>query len=176
MMSAGLSSQACTAIALEYDSETGGMCEINTTSTLPSDWEGSYSPAEGWSGTYDDPPGHGCTTADIHVSPCGLFVYSTNRVTDGEGSVVIFAVDKATGALALVGHVKSGGMTPRNMKIHPNGGFILVANQDSDNIVVFKVDRASGELECVGAPITGMKQPVCIQFVPRVVGVATAAL
>ena len=167
---------SCTIIALEYDSATGGMKEINTVSTLPKDWadkgngcRNSYSPSTGWLPEVPvsdlAPYPQSVTTADIHVSPDGRFVYGTNRVTEGEGSIAIFAVDAETGALRPAGHAPSGGLVPRNMKIHPSGDWALVANQNSGNIVVFRIHKHSGQL-IYQEQVDGLVAPLCIQFVP----------
>eukprot|EP01052_Picozoa_sp_SAG31_P048583 SAG31_NODE_10227_length_1168_cov_0.697848_1_plen_343_part_10 len=148
---------SCQIIALEYVASTGGMCEIDTISTLPEDWEengngcrNSYTPSEGWlperplSTTAPYP--QSVTTADIHVSPDGRFVYGTNRVTEGDGTIAIFSVDFNSGKLTGAGHCSSGGRVPRNMKIHPSGKWALVANQNSGNIVVFSINQETGQL------------------------------
>jgi 6-phosphogluconolactonase len=171
---------SCTIVALDYDSETGGMKEINTVSTLPADWAESgngcrntYSPSEGWlpeTPVSDSAPyPQSVTTADIHVSPDGQYVYGTNRITEGEGSIAIFAVNSDTGALTLAGHCPSGGLVPRNMKIHPSGDYALVANQNSGNIVVFSVDKSTGQLTQRQA-VDGLTAPLCLQFVPAAGG------
>ena len=163
---------SCTIAALDYDTATGGMSEINTVSTLPESWErtNTYSPETGWlpNTPLDPVPASGpqsVTTADIHVSPDGCFVYGTNRVTAGEGSIAIFSVHPATGALSPAGHSPSGGLIPRNMKIHPSGGWALVANQNSGTIVVFSIDKSSGQLTH-RQEIDGLVAPLCIQLVP----------
>ena len=107
----------------------------------------------------------GSRFADIHVSPDGRFVYGTNRVTEGEGSTAIFAVDAETGALRPAGHAQSGGLVPRNMKIHPSGDWALVANQNSGNIVVFRIHKHSGQL-IYQKQVDRLVAPLCIQFVP----------
>ena len=89
----------------------------------------------------------------------------TNRITEGEGSIAIFAVDPDSGALSLAGHCPSGGLIPRNMKLHPSGDFALVANQNSGNVVVFSVDKASGQLTRRHA-VEGLTAPLCLQLVP----------
>ncbi len=94
--------------------------------TLPSDWPGLVTPEIGDS--------LGCTTAHIVVSPDGRFVYGSNRVREGEGSIACFAVDPLTGALALVSHTPSGGVTPRNFCLHPSGDWLVVANAGSNNV------------------------------------------
>jgi hypothetical protein len=94
--------------------------------TLPSDWPGVVTPEIGDS--------LGCTTAHIVVSPDGRFVYGSNRVREGEGSIACFAVDPLTGALSLVSHTPSGGATPRNFCLHPSGDWLVVANAGSNNV------------------------------------------
>src|SRR6185436_16785044 len=64
------------------------------------------------------------TGADVHVSPDGKFVYSSNR---GHNSIAIFSID-AQGNITLVGHQPTGGNTPRNFHIDPTGTFLLAAN------------------------------------------------
>jgi 6-phosphogluconolactonase len=105
------------------------------------------------------------TTADIHVSPDGHFVYGTNRITEGEGSIAIFAVDRITGGLIPAGHCPSGGLVPRNMKIHPSGEYALVANQNSGNVVVFSIEKATGQMTQRQA-VGGLAAPLCLQFIP----------
>jgi len=83
------------------------------------------------------------TTSEIAVAPSGRFVYGSNR---GHDSIVIFAVDEASGALAPVGWEPTQGKTPRFFALDPSGTFLYVANQDSDTIVCFRVDQATGKL------------------------------
>ena len=64
------------------------------------------------------------------------------------------------GSLKLVGFTYSGGEHPRNFSIHPSGSWVLVANQDSDDVVVFKRDRRTGALEQCHS--IEMKQARCI--------------
>ena len=133
-----------TIAAYEYDHSTGRISEMQLVSTLP----------EGWSGTQ--------STADIHVSQDGRFVYGSNR---GHDSIAIFSVDPETGRLEPEGHEHTLGKTPRNFAITPDGRFLLAENQDSANIVTFAIDADSGGLEYTGNQI-GIPAPVCIQFRP----------
>lgn len=94
--------------------------------------------------------------ADIHISPDGRFLYASNR---GEANnIAIFSIDKI-GKLVYVGSQSSLGKTPRNFAIDPSGKFLLVANQETDDIYVFKRDLATGLLTPtenkinVGAPV-----------------------
>jgi 6-phosphogluconolactonase len=99
--------------------------------------------------------------ADIHISPNGMFLYATNR--DPENLIAIFSIDQQNGNLTLLGSVSSGGKTPRNFAIDPSGLFLLVANQNSNNILIFSIDKVSGTLTQVGNPIS-IPSPVCIKF------------
>jgi 6-phosphogluconolactonase (cycloisomerase 2 family) len=100
------------------------------------------------------------TTSEIEVDPAGRFVYASNR---GHDSLVIFAIDEATGVLASVGWEPTQGKTPRFFGIYPSGKFLYAANQDSDTIVTFRVDQASGKLTPTGQVVkTG--SPSCIVF------------
>jgi 6-phosphogluconolactonase len=101
----------------------------------------------------------GC--ADIHVSKDGKFLYASNR---GEiNNIAIYAIDAATGNLSPVGHQSVKGKGPRSFVIDPSGTFLLVANQDSNNIVTFRIDRASGKLTDTGIE-TNVPTPVCVRF------------
>ncbi|WP_042200293.1 lactonase family protein [Paenibacillus camerounensis] len=101
------------------------------------------------------------TAADIHVSPCGRFLYASNR---GHDSIALFYIDTATGLLKPGDWVKSGGRTPRNFAII--GGMLLAANQDSGNIVSFRIDNDSGRLIPTGYEL-GAASPVCVIPLPQ---------
>lgn len=104
-------------------------------------------------------PGIESHAADIHLSPDGRFLYSSNR---GDDSIACFAVDQETGMLTLLDIVSSGGVTPRNFALTPGGRHILVANQNSDAIVIFRRDEETGALQDTGKRIkTGT--PVCVR-------------
>jgi 6-phosphogluconolactonase len=99
------------------------------------------------------------TTADIHISSDGKFVYASNR---GHNSIAIFEVNADNGFLNLVGHQPTLGYAPRNFSLSPDDNFLLVANRHTNNIVSFKRDKITGLLKNVGqieAPT-----PVCILF------------
>ncbi|WP_410513233.1 lactonase family protein [Paenibacillus sp. BR2-3] len=98
------------------------------------------------------------TAADIHISPCGRFLYASNR---GHDSIVLFHIDTTSGFLTAVDWQTSGGRTPRNFAI--NGNFLLVANQNSGNITSFSIDSDNGRLIPTGNELA-MQTPVCIKF------------
>ncbi len=131
-----------TVTAFRRDPEQGSLKELQTLTTLPQDFTGTN------------------TSADIHVSPDGRFVYCSNR---GHDSIATFAIDPRHGTLMSVGHESTRGMTPRNFAIDPTGAFLLAANQKSDNIVVFRLDQKTGRLISTGQTAE-VPSPVCLKF------------
>lgn len=99
------------------------------------------------------------TCADIHISLDGEFVYASNR---GHDSIAIYSVNSTNGELSLVGHESTRGETPRNFALSPDNNYLLVANQNANNIVSFKRDKASGVLTFVDE--IAAPTPVCILF------------
>lgn len=131
-----------TITTFRFDPERGGLAPLQVITTLPPAFTGHS------------------TTSEIAVSPCGRFVYGANR---GHGSLAIFGVDAATGALAPVGWESTQGKTPRFFALEPSGTFLYAANQDSDTIVTFRVDEAEGRLVPTGQVVrTG--SPATIVF------------
>ena len=129
--------------AFGYDAEKGVLTEIQSLSTLPSDYKG-------W---------NGC--ADVHVAPSGKFVYGSNR---GHDSIVAYSVDESSGKLTFLGTTPTQGKMPRNFAIDPTGSFLYAANQDSSTIVTFRIDAQTGQLQPTGQVIE-VPTPVCIQFI-----------
>lgn len=90
-------------------------------------------------------------SADIHVSPDGRFLYTSNR--ENENSITIFSINEETGLLTLAGYQSTMGEHPRNFIIDPTGNFLLVANMLTNNIVVFRRDVETGLLQPTGVQI-----------------------
>lgn len=133
-----------TMTAFTYDAARGALQEIQTLSTLP----------EGFSGQN--------TTAEVEVHPSGKFLYGSNR---GHDSIVVYAIDEATGKLTFVEHQSTQGKGPRNFAIDPTGQWLFAANQGTDNIVTFRVDPKTGRLTPTGQTVH-VGAPVCLKFLP----------
>jgi 6-phosphogluconolactonase len=99
--------------------------------------------------------------ADIHVSPDGKFLYGSMRGDRNE--LGIYSIDKK-GKLTFVGRQSTLGKIPRNFSLDPSGNFLLVGNQDSNEIVIFKRDKKTGLLTDTGKRIS-VGKPVCLKFV-----------
>jgi 6-phosphogluconolactonase len=131
-----------TLTACTWDAQRGGLAELQTLPLLPADFTGQS------------------TAADIHLLSSGKFLYASNR---GHDSIAIFAADSATGRLTALGHVPTGGRTPRGFAIDPSDRFCLVANQDSDSVIVFRIDPATGMLAPTGQSVA-IPKPVHVLF------------
>ncbi len=98
--------------------------------------------------------------AAIRMHPGGRFIYVSNRGYDG---ITIFRFDEDHEKMSLIGFVPSGGKTPRDMNIDPDGNWLICANQDSDNLVVFSIDQKSGNLSQANVN-NEVKTPSCVLF------------
>ncbi|TAE22713.1 MAG: lactonase family protein [Cytophagales bacterium] len=127
---------------MSRDPKTGSLTLLqDAVSSLPADFTGDN------------------THADIHTDPSGRHLYVSNR---GHNSLSIFAI-AADGSIKLVGHQLVQGAKPRNFMVHPSGQFVLVANQDTDNIVVFRRDPQTGMLTDTGERAK-VPSPVCLKM------------
>ncbi|CAF1085463.1 unnamed protein product [Rotaria sp. Silwood1] len=91
------------------------------------------------------------------------FLYASNR---GHDSIAVFLVDINTGYLSLIQHINVQGHTPRNFNISPNGKFLIVANQDSNNLVLFTIDQITGKLTTTGS-IVSISKPTCVKYLEQ---------
>jgi 6-phosphogluconolactonase len=98
--------------------------------------------------------------AELQIAPSGRFLYASNR---GHDSIAVFSVSPDTGELLPLGHVGTGGKTPRNFDISPSGDLLAAANQDSGTVVLFRVDTATGMLTPTGG-VSQVGTPVCVRF------------
>jgi 6-phosphogluconolactonase len=127
-----------------YRYRNGNLSAFQTISVLPKDFAASF------------------TSADIHVSPDGRFLYTSTR--DAANLLTVFSIDARKGLLKLQGHHSTEGKTPRNFTIDPSGNFLLAANQQSNNVVIFRRDRQTGKLANTGKRIN-IGNPVCLKWI-----------
>ncbi len=109
-----------------YSYKSGKITRINTHSLTASKFKGHVQAAE------------------IRLSSDEKFVYVSNRGSANNLSVFKVELD---GDLSLIQQVSTGGRTPRNFNLSLDGRFLLVANQDSDEVRVFQRDLVTGRLE-----------------------------
>ena len=117
--------------------------EIQTISSVPSNFNGFAG------------------SADIHISPDGKYLYASNR--GASNTIGIYKINKNTGRLSLIAHQPTLGVAPRNFNFDPSGKYLLVANQNSDEVVIFKRDNRTGLLTDTGNRIS-VGKPVCLKW------------
>ncbi len=110
-------------------------------STLPTDFKGEN------------------TAAAIRMSPDGRFLYASNR---GNDSIACYRIG-SDGLLTLCGIYATLGSGPRDFAMDPEGRFLLVANEKSNEVVVFGRNETTGALTPVGSPVS-VHSPTCIVF------------
>jgi 6-phosphogluconolactonase len=127
-----------------YKYNDGKLTHIQTISSLPDTFTGKK-----WA-------------ADIHISPDGKFLYASNRTPSN--TIATFKINAKNGQLTPISFTSTKGDVPRNFAIDPSGNFLLVANQETDNVVIFKRDPKTGLLTDTGKQIQ-VGNPVCLKFV-----------
>ncbi|MFQ3576601.1 MAG: beta-propeller fold lactonase family protein, partial [Cytophagales bacterium] len=98
------------------------------------------------------------SAADIHMSDDEKFLYVSNRGETNE--LVVFdlsQIDKPK----RIQNISTGGKTPRNFTISPDGKWIFVANQNSHNITIFERNLSTGMLKPSGKEIN-IGLPTCL--------------
>ena len=136
-----------TVTAYAYDSNTGGLKDAQTVTTLPEYFDGAN------------------TGAEVGVHPSGRYLYVSNR---GHNSVVLFAIDPQRGTLTYIEEQGTGGSTPRHFGIEPSAKHLAIANQDSNTVLVCRIDAGNGRLKPSGV-FASVPSPVCVKFLPPLV-------
>ncbi len=123
----------------------GKLETVQTLSTVPADFQGRI-----WA-------------ADIHLSPDGKFLYASNR--DDLNDIAIYGVNAKTGKLTFRHRIPSGGRTPRNFALTPDGRYLLAGHQNSGEITIFRRDKKTGSLIPAGHNIP-VAHAVCLKMIP----------
>lgn len=125
-----------------YRKSTGTLKLIeDQVAALPSDFKGTN------------------TSADIHADGSGKYLMMSNR---GHESISLYAIER-NGKIKLQQTVHAEGVKPRNFLVDRKNEFVLVANQDSDNIVFFKWLAGEGKLIATGLQVN-VPSPVCLKM------------
>ena len=127
---------------LRWDPRAARLAPVQTVATSSDRYEGPKSGAE------------------IAVGRDGRFVYVEDR---GENALVVYRTNAATGELALLQRISSGGDKPWAFAIDPSGRWMLVAN--SAKVSLFKIDPATGTLSDSGQSVASAT-PLSIAFLP----------
>ena len=128
-------------IVYDFDAASGALCEKQKLSTLPPDYQGEN------------------LAADLAISRDGRFLYASNR---GYNSIACYQIDEKDGTLTIGQHSSCYGDWPRSICLAGEDRFLLIANQQSDEVAVCARDAASGALI---APLCrlAIPQAVCVK-------------
>lgn len=129
---------ACFAV----DPVSGSLAEQPDVAMMPADFAG------------------GPSTADIHLTRDGRFLYASERVLN---TILAYRVDRASGALSLIERTLNEGV-PRALAIAPDDSFMLVAGQDTGNISAYAIDHETGKL-AKGVQFSVGPQPNWIEMI-----------
>ena len=99
--------------------------------------------------------------ASVVIDRGGKFLYVSNRL--GENSIIVFAIEPATGKLTFVQRMPSGGKVPRHFALDPSQQWLIAAHQNSHTLVVFARDPATGKLTETGRKYP-IDYPTCVLF------------
>ena len=112
----------------QLDGASGTMAPVDSVSVMPAGFTGG-------------PP----ATADVHVTPDGRFLYTSERTSN---TIAGFGVDGDTGRLTLVGHYPTEAQ-PRGFNIDPQGKYLLAVGQKSNRLITYAINPRTGALRKV---------------------------
>jgi 6-phosphogluconolactonase len=137
-----MNEMASTVDVLEWHKSDGQLTRVTSIELLPESYHG---------------PTRGCDTV---ITKDGRFVYFANR---DNNFLYSFTCDPQSGAVTPMVRSNCGGKTPRNFTLDPTERWMLVANQDSNNISVFARNPETGRLADEGKSYAAAA-PMCILF------------
>jgi 6-phosphogluconolactonase len=98
--------------------------------------------------------------SEIAVHPAWDALYLANR---NDNSLSVFAIDAERGRLEPRGSIDVMGKNPRHFAIAPGGHWLLVANQDSDEMTVFHIED-NGQRLVWNRQRTAVSSPTVVAF------------
>ena len=127
---------------LEWDSSRGVLTTIQDISLVPEGYHGKAAPG------------------DIVFDKHARFAYITSRLDD---FMATFTISPKNGKLTFLEKTSCDGQRPRHLALDPTDRWLLIANQDSDNIAVFERNSKTGKLANSGKSFPFSK-PMCLTF------------
>lgn len=132
-----ISSSIC---SYKVDKATGSLQQIQRLPALPPAFFGDNS------------------SADVHTSPDGRYVYISNR---GYNGLAMYKVS-SNGKMKNIGYMPTIGMKPRSFLPDPKGYFMLVGNRDSNEVNIFVMEKDGTLTDTSG--YLPVPSPVCIKY------------
>ena len=135
---ASLRAEPFAVVSLAIAPRDGTLAPVQTVATLPPGFSG-----EPWA-------------ADIHLTPDGRFLYTSER---NSSTIAAFRVTAGTdtdgGRLSLIGHVPTEAQ-PRGFAVAPDGRWLYAVGQRSNRLSRYAIDANSGELRWIDACAVGI--------------------
>lgn len=89
--------------------------------------------------------------ADIHITPNGRFLYSTERTSS---TITAFRVSPHDGRLTLINSSKTEAQ-PRGFAIDKSGRYLIESGQKSTKVALYAIDQQNGKLTLIERIPTG---------------------
>ena len=100
------------------------------------------------------------SASEICIHPNGRFLFCGNR---GHDTITVFRIGQKSGDISRVEIENSRSAMPRNFNVTPDGGWLVVAGQNSHTVASFSVDPNTGELT-YSQHIIRAPSPICVLF------------
>jgi len=81
----------------------------------------------------------------IKITADNRFLYASNR---GDINTIASFQIAESGELNYLGEVSTMGKIPRDMAIDPSGKYLVIANQDSDNVITYEINSSLFDRGC----------------------------
>lgn len=120
----------------------GTLTLIESTSTLPVDFRGRP-----WA-------------ADIHLTPDGNFLYSSER---SSSTIAAFSINAENGVLTRIANYETE-TQPRGFNIDPKGRYLLAVGEKSNRLSVYEIDQLNGTLNKVSQINVG-EDPTWVEII-----------
>lgn len=128
-----------------FEYQSGKLIQVQRISNLPKNYHGKI-----WA-------------ADVHLSPDGKFLYATNR--DDLNDIVTYRVSSQNGEITPIDRSPTGGKTPRNFTISPDGKYVLIGHKNGNEITIFKRNKKTGMLTLTLEHIP-VAHVACLKMIP----------
>lgn len=89
--------------------------------------------------------------ADIHLTPDGRFLYSTERTSN---TITAFSVSPVDGRLTFINSTKTEAQ-PRGFAIDNTGHYLIESGQKSNKVALYSIDQGNGRLTLIERVPTG---------------------
>lgn len=125
---------------VKYDSTTGRFTRVQRIKTIPANWTAHNAAGAIW------------------LSQDGKFVYTSNR---GENTIAVFKINPNF-TVDHIQSISSEGDYPRDFNLSSNEKYLVVANQNSENLALYQRSLGTGKLTLLQRNIF-CPEPICVQ-------------